>query len=195
MQTPHLSEPAIEALRNATVTEDTLRLPPGRLEPYAWQQVVAALTLIGGGGAWRKADRRFVFPRNPRAELVSFLALQTGQGPGDLDDVDHTDDAALVPARSLLELADRLDTLTWTPYEEVRQSVWCWRVAADTVRATVVNGQAQPAGWVVARPIPGVPMRASEIHAGRASASADLVRARGDNPGYRLYALVEVPDA
>lgn len=152
MITPNLSEPALSALRNATVTEDTLRLPPGRLERWAWQQVVAALTLIGGGGAWRKADRRFVFPRDPRAELASFLALQTGEGRGGIDDVDRTDGAALVPAWSLLELADRLDTLAWTrPLEgEGQRPSWCWRVAADSLRTTVVNGQAQPAGWVVA---------------------------------------------
>lgn len=177
MRTPLLAAPALAALRRATVTPDSITLPPERLERWVWQQVNAAAHLLGGGGRWNPQRRAWLYEHDPRTGLAEFLAFQDAQA-------DH----AVVPAGPLRELADRL--------EATEDTGGCGDAAA-ALRDVI--GQhataAAPAGFVVARRDEhGVLVDDfdGEIHQDQQAAEISLRTARKyyERLGYRLYALV-----
>lgn len=134
---PQLAEPALVALRDATVRDNTLTLPPGRLPRWVWLQVTAALTLIAGGGRWDRALGVFVFPRPVGGQVTAFLAATQERAD------EQIDDTATVPAGPLLELAGRLEAASVTTPgwlatdDEMAVHFNCFGSAAAALRATV----------------------------------------------------------
>lgn len=182
MITPHLSGPALDALRRATPAEDSITLPPEYLPRWAWQQLNAAATLLAEGGArWEPRRRAWLYAHDPRPALTRFLAFQ-GQ---------RTADTRMVPAGPLEELADRLDATADTG--------GCGDAASALRDVLAQLGDASPpAGFVIARwePVDRLVADWDEIHNDKTRAQ-ELLRLAQDrhHHGYGLYALVEVPDA
>lgn len=90
VQTHSISDAAKAVIKNSTMTEKSVKLPEGRLDPKVYREIDKAFLIIGG--KWNKSAKAHLFNDDPREAIKSLI------NDGSIVDVKKTTQAYYTPA-------------------------------------------------------------------------------------------------